>query len=208
MRQPIALLAFLATSLTAAAARGEDEAPGSRSSPRRYSIGTSLFMLANLVPDDYPAVFAQLNVGYQLTPRDRLSAEAITWRYYHPLGIPWGEARYSVEHEYPGHIREYGIGLAYQRLLWKGVYSSISAVPFWRQYYDTQDTKIGNGFELFVTLRLGYQLLFRNRVFVEPSVAFTWWPIATDVPDSFTAMDDEWPSYFLFEPGLHAGVIF
>jgi YVTN family beta-propeller protein len=40
--------------------------------------------------------------------RDRLSLEAITWRYYHPLGIPWGDAREADENNYPGHVREFG----------------------------------------------------------------------------------------------------
>ena len=200
------LLALLVVSLTAAGARA-DAAPGAAPAiSRPYSVGTSAFMLMNLVPSDEPPVFVQLNAGYQLTPNDRLTAEAITWRYYRPIGIPFWES--GVSSSYPGHVREYGVGLCYQRMLWKGLYASLGAVPFWRQYYDAQGDRIGNGFELFLTLRLGYRLLLVNRFFLEPSVAFNAWPIATHVPDGFAAMDDEWPSYFLFEPGLHIGVVF
>lgn len=173
---------------------------------RPYYVGTSLFMLANLVPDDYPPAFFQLNAGYRITPDDTLSVEAMTWRYYHPLGVPWGPSHGSPDEAYPGHIREYGVGLAYQRFLWKGIYSSLSAIPFWREYYDAADRKIGDGFQLFLTLRVGYHLDLFDRVFVEPSVAFTAWPVSTNVPESFAALDGKWPSYFLFEPGFHLGV--
>jgi hypothetical protein len=45
-------------------------------------------------------------------------------------------------------------------------------------------------------------------VFIDPSIAFTCWPVKTNVPESFAAMDRKWPSYFLFEPGLHFGIVF
>lgn len=174
----------------------------------RTYVGTSLFVLANLVPDDYPPVFYQLNAGYRLTPHDTLSVEAITWRYHHPLGIPWGASKESPDEAYPGHVREYGVGVAYQRFLWKGIYTSLSVVPFYRQYYDAQAQQLGDGFQLFLTLRLGYHLRLMDRVFFEPAVAFTAWPVSTNAPRGFAALDEKWPRYFLFEPGLHAGVEF
>jgi hypothetical protein len=193
LRNAIVLVLLLATP-----ARGDDT--------RDAYVGTSLFMAANLVIDDHPPVFFQLNAGYQVTPNDRISVEAITWRYYHPLGIPHG--RRSPDMEYPGHVREYGVGLAYQRTLWNGIYSSLSAVPLRRGFHDAQGEKIGDGFQLFMTLRLGYHLRLKNRVFVEPSIAVTAWPISTGAPEGFATQDAKWPSYFLFEPGLHAGVVF
>lgn len=177
-----------------------------RDEPRRYWVGTSMFVLANLVPFEHPPYFGQLNAGYRLTARDRISIEAITWRYYHPLGIPWGDSYESDEHAYPGDVREYGVGAAYQRFLWKGLYTSLSAVPFLRQYHDTDGHRIGNGFQLFMTARLGYHVRFFDRVFVEPSIASTFWPVTTNVPAGFAARDRDWPRYFLFEPGLHIGV--
>jgi hypothetical protein len=214
-RRPAAIVAALSAALLCCAlgatAAAEETAAGvgADSTARPYYVGTSMFVLANLVPWDYPPFFLQLNAGYRLTPRDTLSVEAITWRYYHPLGIPyWGGSFESPDEEYPGHVREYGVGLAYQRFLWKGIYSSLSAVPFWRQYYDSRANRIGNGFQLFLTLRLGYHLVLMDRVFLEPSIAFTHWPVSTNVPEEFAVLDKKWPSYFLFEPGLHAGVKF
>jgi len=57
---------------------------------RRYFIGSSLFMMANLLPDDEPPAFVQLNLGYLITPRDVISLDAITCQYHSPLGVPWG----------------------------------------------------------------------------------------------------------------------
>jgi hypothetical protein len=64
-------------------------------------------------------------------------------------------------------------------------------------------------FKLFLTARLGYQVgLLRGRLFLEPSVAFTYWPVDTHVPPAFAERDAWWPNHFLFEPGLHFGVRF
>ncbi len=208
MSKRLAVIVFAVSLLFVATAQGEEARPALNSVSRPYSVSTSLFTLANLVPDDYPPYFFQLNVGYQLTPNDRLSIEAITWRYYHPLGVPYGDSFGSTSEAYPGHVREYGLGLAYQRKKWKGIYASAEAVPLWRQFYDEQDQKIGDGFQLFLTLRFGYYLEFWDRLFIEPSVAFNYWPIATGGPSGFAARDEKWPSYFLFEPGLHLGVVF
>ena len=207
MRGLLAVLLFAAVSFATAGARA-DETPSASSPERPYYLGTSAFMLMNLVPSDEPPIFVQLNGGYELTPNDRLSFEAITWRYYRPIGIPWTASPDPSATAYPGHVREYGVGLAYQRSIWRGIFTSLAAVPFLRQYYDTQGDRIGNGFQLFLTLRVGYHLRLMNRLFFEPSIAFNYWPISTQVPDGFAEKDARWPSYFLFEPGLHMGVVF
>lgn len=208
---PLALLFSLLVSLKVTTAHAEQATPpaaGSESASRRTYVGTSMFMLANLVPQDYPPVFFQLNAGYRITPRDTVSVEAMTWRYYAPLRIPWGKSYGTAAEAYPGQVREVGVGLAYQRYLWNGAYTSLSAVPFWRQYHDEDGDRIGHGFQLFLTARLGYHFRIMGRVFIEPSIAFTAWPVSTHVPEAFAALDRKWPSYFLFEPGLHTGVWF
>lgn len=177
---------------------------------RRYFIGSSLFMLGNFIPDDPNSPdFVQLNFGYWLTQKDVISVEAITWKYAWPLGIPFGSSFESPEEKYPGYIREYGIGVAYQRFLWKGLYSAIHATPFLQKYVNENGEKIQNGFQLFLTARLGYHIrLFKDRFFLEPGIAVTHWPINTNVPESFAQVENKWPNYFLFEPGLHFGFKF
>lgn len=177
----------------------------------RYFIGSSAFVAANLVLAGRPDApdFYQFNAGYWLTERDAISVELITWRYVAPVGIPYGPCFESPEEEYPGYVRESGIGVAYQRLLKGAFYSAVHVLPLVKQYFDEDDEKIQNGFRLFVTGRAGYRLtLFRGRFAMEPSIAASYWPIDTNTPATFEDKERNWPNYFLFEPGLHFAVRF
>lgn len=175
--------------------------------PQRHFIGSSAFMLFNVLPE--PPDFYQLNYGYWLTSRDVLSIELITWKYNAPLGIPYGPAMGSSEEQYPGYIREFGLGGAYQRFIWRDLYVGGHALPLLQKYHDESGDEIQEGFQLFLTLRMGYHVrLFHDRFFIEPSVAVTHWPINTNVPSSFADKDSQWPNYFLLEPGLHFGMKF
>lgn len=197
--------ALAQSSSQAAQGAREDAAPGCGSPGRRHLLGSSLFMVANLTPDS-PS-FYQLNYGYRITSSDVLGVEAITWTYDAPLGIPYWAPRDAPDRTYPGSVREFGVGLVYQRYLWRGLYAGAHATPFFRQYLDEGKRRIQNGFQLFLALRAGYHVgLFGDRVYVEPSVAITHWPITTHVPAAFARVDRRWPRYFLFEPGLHFGV--
>jgi hypothetical protein len=176
---------------------------------RPYQVGTSLFMLMNLVPMESPPGFVQLNVGKRWTPKDALTLEAITWRYSAPLGIPYGPDYGDPAHAYPGHVRGMGVGLAYQRFLWEGLYVGAHVTPLVQLYFDPQGRRRQTGFQLFCVGRVGYHVAFaKQRLFVEPSVAATSWPINTGLPRGFRAVESRFPSYFLLEPGLHAGVKF
>jgi hypothetical protein len=101
------------------------------------------------------------------------------------------------------------VGLAYQHFYWKGFFSTIHVTPMYRRYVDQQGDLIDAGFQLFTSLRLGYHFnLLEDRFFIEPSMACTYWPINTNVPEDFAAMEKDWPNYFLFEPGLNLGINF
>jgi hypothetical protein len=144
-----------------------------------------------------------------MTPKNAISIELKTWKYAWPLGIPWGNSKQAPEDKYPGYVRAFGIGLVYQHFWWKGAYTSIDAGNMLQKYMDENNGHIQNGYQLFMTYRLGYHFqLFRNRFFIEPSVAITHWPINTNVPESFVQLENKWHNYFLFEPGLHFGFKF
>jgi len=53
--------------------------------------------------------------------------------------------------------------------------------------------KIKSGFQLFNTLKVGYQFQF----FIEPSVAFTYWPVNTSLPHSFQVEEDNQTTFYL-----------
>ena len=175
---------------------------------KKFYVGSTFTMLGNFVPGPAPK-FVQLNFGYRITPKDVISIEAKTWNYHWPLGIPWGENYEAPEEKYPGYAKEFGIGIVYQRFLWKGAYASIDAGNMFVKYMDENNKQIQNGYTLFMTYRLGYHFqFFKNRFFIEPSIAMTHWPIKTNVPESFAKLEDKWPNFFLFEPGLHFGINF
>jgi hypothetical protein len=177
---------------------------------KKFYVGSSMFMLANLNTSDPNAPdFAQLNVGYRITPKDVASIEVKTWKYAWPLGIPYGNSYEAPEEKYPGYVRSYGFALVYQRFLWKGAYAAVHGMNSFQKYVDDDNNPIQNGYMLFMTYRVGYHIkLFKNRFFIEPSVAMTHWPINTNVPEPFAALERKWNNYFLPEPGLHFGFKF
>jgi len=153
---------------------------------RTRFIGSSAFMLANAFPD--PPSFFQANIGYRLMRTDAISLEATTWTYTAPMGIPWGPSKGLALEEYPGRVRTAGVGVSYQHLFWKGLYAQVNAQPLWVRYSDRNSKKIQDGFQLFTSLRTGYQVkLLSDRWFIEPSVAATAWPVNTNVPPAFAA---------------------
>lgn len=176
---------------------------------RRWYIGSSLFLFGNLATHNTPN-FAQLNVGYRLTPRDVVSVEAITWKYAWPLGIPYTSPSYAAKGtDYPGYIRDAGLALVYQRFWWRGAYTALHALNAVQRYHFADGRPAQRGYMLFLTYRAGYHVpLFHNRFFVEPSVAATHWPVRTNRPEAFAAKERPWPNHLFVEPGMHFGVKF
>ena len=161
------------------------------------------------MPDDNSPDFAQLNFGYRIGPKNVVSLEVKTWKYAWSLGIPYGEFYEVPSEKFPGYIREYGFALAYQYFWWKGLYAGIHVMNAWQTFNDEEGNKIGNGFQIFNTYRLGYHFkLFNDRFFIEPSIAVTHRPFKSEMPESFQKMDDKWSNYFIGEPGLHLGYNF
>lgn len=175
---------------------------------KKCFVGSTFFMLGNLLPTNKPD-FVQLNLGYRLTGKDVVSLEFKTWKYAWSLGIPYGDSYEAPEEEFPGYIRESGFALAYQRFLWKGLYAGIHVMNAWQSFVDDNGKKVDNGFQIFNTYRLGYHFkLFKDRFFIEPSIALTHRPYHTTMPDTFKQLDDKWSKYFIGEPGLHFGFNF
>jgi hypothetical protein len=175
---------------------------------KKCFVGSTLFMLGNLDSKNRPD-FVQLNFGYRITGRDVVSLELKTWKYGWPLGIAYGKSFESPEEKFPGYIHEYGFALAYQRFWWKGLYTGVHVMNAWQSFVDDTNKKIDNGFQIFNTYRVGYHFkLFKDRFFIQPSIAVTHRPYHTRMPDSFKQIDDRWSKFFFGEPGLHFGFNF
>jgi hypothetical protein len=175
---------------------------------KRCFVGSSAFMLGNLDSDETPN-FIQLNLGYRISTKDAISLELKTWRYFEPLGIPYGKSKTDVNENFPGYIKEKGIAIAYQRFLWKGLYTSIHVMSAWQDFRNENEQKIDNGFQIFNTYRLGWHIkLFKGNFFIEPSIAITHRPYHTKMPEDFKQLDGKWSKFFFGEPGLHFGYNF
>jgi hypothetical protein len=149
---------------------------------KKYFVGSTLFMLANFIPDNNPPNFVQLNLGYRITGKDVISLELKTWKYGWPIGIPYGKS-YEAEGEgFPGYIREYGFSLSYYRFLWNGLYAQVDVMPAWQTFVNDNGNKIDNGFQIFNTYYIGYHVkLFKDRFFIQPSIAITHRPYQSKV---------------------------
>jgi hypothetical protein len=77
------------------------------------------------------------------------------------------------------------------------------------QYYDLDYKKIQKGFQLYLRVLLGYRFeFFEHRWYLEPSVGLIYWPVNTNLPESFKAIEKDLPNYSLFSLNLYFGYRF
>jgi len=187
--------------------------PGNQSinsfTEKKFSVGTTYLSLVNFGEEKTNTHHYELQLGYNLTPKDRIGIKLATWKMFAPMGMPMQEQlSFDENNFYPGRLRESGIGLTYQHILWKGLFASIEVLPQLKTYIDENDKKIGNGFKLYTTYHLGYRIILKDRVYLEPQIHCNYWPVDTNTPQSFNEMDEKWNNYFLFEPNLYIGLKF
>jgi len=156
----------------------------------------------------------EFHVRKESDPKNIVGIKFATWRLFQPMGIQWWDGlldKIDTESEfYPGHVRETGLGVSYQRMLWKGLFASVEVLPQFKTYLDEDNTKIANGFKLYTSYHVGYHIAFgkKKRFFVEPQFHFQNWMFDTNTPEAFKVLDDKWKNYFLFEPNLYVGYKF
>lgn len=156
----------------------------------------------------------EFHLKRNLDNKNIVGVKFATWRLFQPMGIIWWDGlldKLETESEfYPGHVRETGVGVTYQRMLWKGLFATVEVLPQFKTYLDEDQTKLGNGFKLYTSYHLGYHLAFgkNKRFFIEPQVHCQNWMFDSKAPTGFRELDDKWRSYFLFEPNLYFGINF
>lgn len=178
------------------------------SSYKKWFVGSTLYLLGNFDKVNNPE-YIQLNVGYRVTPKDVVSFRFKRSIYSWPIGIPFGSSSFDAPGKnYPGHARILAPTLGYQRFWWKGAYTSVQALNAFEKYIDEDNKKIGNGYTLYLDFYLGYQFKFlKNRFFFEPAIGCSYWPLRTNVPESFKSLEKKWPNYFI-QPGFDFGFNF
>lgn len=176
----------------------------------RFSISTTYYSFMNFEEEKTNTHHYELHLGYQLSPKDKVGIKLATWKMFAPMGMPMAEQlEFDEANFYPGRLRETGLGVSYQRRLWKGLFVAAEILPQLKTYLDADNRKIANGFKLYTSYHLGYHVsLFKDRVYLEPQIHCQYWPVETNVPAAFKLKDDEWNNYFLFEPNLYLGVSF
>ena len=206
----ITLALFFALSFTSMFGQTNRNESIETSIERKFSVSTSYLSFANFGEEKTNTHHYELHVAYKLTPKDRFGIKLATWKMFAPMGMPMQEQlKFDENNFYPGRLRESGIGVTYQRMLWKGLFASIEVLPQLKTYIDENDKNIGNGFKLYTSYHLGYHIsFFKNRVYLEPQIHCNYWPIDTNTPESFKREDDKWNNYFLFEPNLYIGFKF
>jgi len=174
---------------------------------RKWFVGSSLLLLGNLDKTNNPE-YIQLNAGYRITAKDVVQLRFKRSVYAWPIGIPFGPSFDGPGLNYPGHARILAPQVGYQRFWWKGIYTSVYALNAFEKYMDENNTKIGNGYTLYLDFYLGYHFtFFKDRFFFEPAIGCSYWPVRTNVPKSFKAVEQRWPNYFI-QPGLDFGFKF
>lgn len=179
-------------------------------SDNKFSVSTTYLTFLNFGEEKTNTHHYEFHFGYQLTPKDKIGIKVATWKLFAPMGIPIVDAIKMEESTFfPGRLGEKGIGVTYQRLLWKELFATIEILPLKKTYFDENNKKIDNGFKLYTTFHLGYHIpLFKNRMYIEPQIHCNYWPIDTKAPQSFQEEESKWNNYFLFEPNLFIGINF
>lgn len=176
----------------------------------RFSVSTTWLSFANFGAEKTNTHHYEFHFKYALSSNDKIGIKVATWRLFAPMGMPMSEQlKFDELNFYPGKLRENGIGITYQRILWKGVFATLEMMPQLKTYFDEDLKKMGTGFKLYTSYHVGYHLsLFKSRLFVEPQIHCQYWPIDTNTPQSFKEKESPWNNYFLFEPNLYIGFNF
>jgi hypothetical protein len=176
----------------------------------KFSVSTTYLTFLNFGNEATNTHHYEFHAGYRLTPKDKIGIKVATWKLFAPMGIPlWDPLMLKESEFWPGRLSECGIGVTYQRMLWKGLFATLEVLPLYKTYLDKDNKEIGNGFKLYTTYHLGYHIaLFKNRMYIEPQIHCNYWPIDTKAPGGFQELEDKWNNYFLFEPNIYIGVNF
>ena len=184
----------------------------------KYRVSFPYFIVTDPIGDSWDdrqnTQHIELHVKRNLDNKNIIGVKLATWRLFQPMGIQYWDGlldKLETESEfYPGHVRESGIGITYQRMLWKGLFATVEVLPQFQTYMDLDGNKLGNGFKVYNSYHLGYHISIgkKKRFFIEPQVHCQHWMFGNNAPDGFKELDDKWRNYFLFEPNIYVGVNF
>jgi hypothetical protein len=181
----------------------------------KYRVSIPYFVPESLIfsswNDHTSTQHIELHVKRNLDNKNIIGVKFAHFRLFQPMGITWWDGlldKLDTESEYySGHVRTIGLGLSYQRMLWKGLFATVEVLPQLQTYLDLDGNKIKNGFKLYTSYHLGYHIAFgkSKRFFIEPQINCMLWTSDNNAPDGFRQLDDKWRNYFLLEPQIYIG---
>ncbi len=184
----------------------------------KWRVSTPYFIIGDLIGKGWitnrtSTQMVELHAKRNLDNKNIIGVKFATWRLFQPMGITWWdgvvEKMESGEEYYDGFLRETGIGITYQRMLWKGLFATVEVLPQFQTYTDLEGNKIKNGFKVYNSVHLGYHFaFFKERFFVEPQVHVNQWMFDNNSPAGFKEHDDKYGNVFPFEPNIYVGFKF
>jgi len=216
MKQLSTILILFTLLTNAVFAQSEYEPLKDKTRSHKYRVSFPAIILGNIGKggERTNTKHIELHVKRELDAKNSVGIKLATWRLFQPMGIQWWDGlldKIDSESEfYPGYLKETGIGVSYQRILWKGLFASIEVLPQYKTYVDLNNKEIANGFKLYTSYHIGYHLAFgkKKQFFIEPQFHCQNWMIDTNTPAEFKQLDNKWKSHFLFEPNLYIGIKF
>lgn len=209
----ILILSFAFCTLNAIA-QSNNKSLKSKDPHYNYRVSFPTITLSNIGKGGYRTntQHIELHVKRNLDSKNSIGLKFATWRLFQPMGILWWDGlldKIETKSEfYPGYLRETGLGISYQRMLWKGFFATVEILPQYKTYLDENKKKIANGFKLYNSYHIGYHFAFgkNKRFFIEPQIHCQNWMFDTNTPEDFKALDNKWKTHFLFEPNLYFGI--
>ncbi len=187
----------------------------------KWRVSTPYFIITDRIGPNFgdwdsptSTQMIELHLKRNLDNKNIIGLKLASWRLFQPMGIQWSDDlldKLETESEfYPGHVRECGIGITYQRMLWKGLFATVEVLPQFQTYLDEKGKEIGNDFKLYNSYHLGYHIAIgkQKRFFIEPQIHCQHWMFDNNAPKGFKELDNKWSNYFLFEPNIYVGVNF
>lgn len=181
----------------------------------KYRVSIPYFVPESLIlsswNDHTSTQHIEFHVKRNLDNKNIIGVKFAHFRLFQPMGITWWDGlldKIETESEYyPGHVRTIGLGISYQRMLWKGLFATAEILPQLQTYLDLDGNKIKNGFKLYTSYHFGYHIAFgkKKHFFIEPQINCMLWTSDNSAPDGFKQLDDKWRNYFLLEPQIYLG---
>lgn len=171
---------------------------------KKNYFATSVFILSSLIPDD-DTYFYELDYGRKLTSKIDVIIGMNIYKYAAPMSTPINDKT-----RYPGTVTSYGALFAFQYYYLKNLFIDQMINPLILDYHHAENKINHEGFMLLLATRLGYHYdfnMFNNPFFFEIGAEISYWPLNSNVPDEFKAIDDFFKSY-VFSPAFQFGFTF